>query len=247
MDARSRFLEAVLGAAGATALQPLLKSDAVAAYLVPRAAAAWLQALPVGRASAPGGGCRVALCKSATGLFDGVADVNGTEYAFTAAAPAHVAAVVSLAVGAPPGRPDLRDVDLARLGKTVDLLAKAQQARRGGPQTGAAARPVEPTAPEAPEPIQKQPAGKPKLPKVPKPKQPPKPLRLSVSESLRACGVCRGRQFKGADFTGCFCLRDLAKSVKVEVLDWGAGFELRFGSGWDGDAVVTLLDALGKR
>lgn len=257
MTKRDSFLEAVLGISGAAVLDRLSKaSPELAAYLLPRAAVAWVNSigasdLPWALPGVPDQ--RFVLAKRGD-RFVGVAEVGGLEYAFDGARPEHVAAVIAVSLGAPPGQPDLREVDLARLGKTVDALVKAQ--KKGGAEagTGLHAGAIAPTPPAAPTPTappapKAGKSSKPKLPKVGKPAQAtkPKPLKLSVSESRKPCGVCGKTQFRGAEFTGCTCFADLAKGVDVSIADHGAGFELGLTSEWDHDAIFTFLEAVGRR
>lgn len=242
MKPAQAFLTAVLGARGAAALQPLSKaSPDLAAYVVPRAAVAWLQLTSDFEGALPGTDTICAFRKSEDG-YTGILD----DYAFTSAPMEHLAAAVSVLLDAAPGRPDLRDLDLARLGKTIDALAKTQKKRGAGGEagTGVAAAPIPPDAPEPPTSVA-PPKPKPgKLPKLAKPKKPvvPQKLALSVADSQKSCPVCRGTQFRGTEFRGCYCLRGLAKSVDVRLV--ATGFELTFGAGWDADTIAILRESL---
>jgi hypothetical protein len=252
------FMTAVLGPSGAAALDSLAKaSDDLAAFLLPRTAVAWLQGLPAGELydGLPGVTTRFLLAKTADTIpvFSGVAAVGGTEYAFDDAPVEHVAAVIAVALGADPGSPDLREVDVARLGKTVDLLVKAR--KKGGAEggTGLVAGPIAPEPPAAPTPTAPT-APKPQAAKTLKPKavKPPKPaakmaagtLKLSEAEARHPCDTCQAPQFWGSAFMGCFCLRGLAKSSSVTKV--AGGYDLNLGEDWDDDAVLTLLEAVGR-
>lgn len=258
MSKRNDFLSAVLGR-GAEVLDRLAKaSPEVSAYLVPRVAAAWVSQVD-GADAIPGvPEQRFVLSKAGDGTYHGVAELGGTEYAWVHAPVSHVAAVIAVAIGAEPGRPDLKDVDLARLGKTIDLLVKSKKEPAIG--TGGAAAATPPLAPEPPsmggpdsEPTAastklnwakaKTKKLKPKLPKLAAPKAPK--VKLTLSEAVTPCQVCRGTQFQGQSFRGCFCLRDLAKSARsVQV---PGGYELVLGQDWDNDAVLTLLECVGRK
>jgi hypothetical protein len=152
-------------------------------------------------------------------------------------------------LGATPGKLDLRDIDLARLAKTIDALVKSKKGKASTPGTGLHAAPIAPEPPIAPTPVAPT-MPKPdaaKKPKVEKPKtkaeKPKLPkLRLSISDSFKTCSVCRAKNISGVDFVGCHCFKALAKQVSVEVMNWGSGFELSFGPDWDQDAVETLQE-----
>lgn len=253
MLSRDIFLDSVLGTAGVDALTPLIKaSPEIAAYILPRAVVAFINTILPGIATELPN-CPVFLTKSNLG-YSGVAELNGSEYAFSDADASHVAAVVSIALDAKPGRPNLKDVDLARLGKTIDALVKAQRRRHGEASvgTGTNAAPIPPEAPEPPVPTQTAEQKKTKRPRLPRPTKPGKKtetstLRLSVSESLVPCQICGKKQMLGTSFVGCICFQALAKSVKVKVMDWGAGFELTLGPEWGPEGALTLRESMRKR
>ncbi len=254
MTRRASFLVAVLGKAGAKALTALAdSSELVDAVLTPRAAMAWLHASSSHNGTVPGlPDTALTLVKTETG-YTGEVRLAAGNHVFTSTAIEHVAAAITLAVGEPvAARPGLRDVDLARLGKTLDLLAKAQVsplARSEGGK-GVAAQARTPKAPEAP--TAKAPTTtrkKPKLPRAPggvKAASTPKPLKLSEAEARKPCSVCLVSQFKGAEVQLCYCLRDLRKGLYAVPLSKG-GFELTFGGDWDTDAVLVLLEAVGRK
>jgi hypothetical protein len=80
-------------------------------------------------------------------------------------------------------------------------------------------------------------------PKAPKAKSPT--LKVTKAQSEVECGVCGGHQFQGPKFTGCLCFQDLAKAVRVTVLD--DGYNLEFKADWDQDSILTLLESLGRK
>jgi hypothetical protein len=218
----TRFLVAVLGRTGATALAALAKADpSLAGYVVPRAALAWLGHVgaTIDLPGVPEGA--VALSKSDTG-FDGAVVIDGTGYNLAKADAATVATALSLAVGVTPAlAPGLRDRDLAKLGHTIELLAKAQARKPEIEGTGHAAAAIAPTAPTPPTPTAPNSNNRSAL-KIPmKPRKPegaPKPrtapLALSEADEHRKCSACGASQFSNGKFRGCYCIRNkIAKSI----------------------------------
>lgn len=244
------FLKAILGAAGASAMAPLIEaSPGLAAYLPARAALSWVSATASYTGFIPGTEIPLVLQKTEYGWNGGVG--SDSIYAFDSAPAAHVAAALTVFLDATPGRPDLKEIDFARLGKTIDALVKAQKNKGAAAGTGVHAKPIGPdapipptaTAPDAPA------AGKPKkskLPKKPKPAAAAKPasMKLTLSESRHICPVCLGSQFKDQSFKGCWCFRSLSKSVTAVAVP--GGYNLTFGDDWDEDAVLTLSESLGR-
>ncbi len=123
----------------------------------------------------------------------------------------------------------------------VDELEKAKV----GPGKPAGA--IAPKPPEAPTASAPAPTTAAMTPKLPKPSAPPKlpKMKLSLSEASRKCPVCVTAQFRGDAFTGCLCLRDLAKHSKVVSTD-DTGHTLQLSSAWDREAIATLLEAVGR-
>lgn len=162
-------------------------------------------------------------------------------------------------------------IAVAELRKLRLEMTKAAKSPSGGAEPPGPAHaptpPQAPTAPEAPQPTQtsKGPtvSVKPKLPKLPTPKaatdqvqtgpgtgapKQPKPkspsLKVTKAEAEAEC-ICGGKQFKDDKFIGCVCFADLAKAVSVTVLD--DGYNLTFGSSWDQEAILTLIESLGRK
>lgn len=246
MTPRARFLAAVLGARGAAALAPVVKAEpALEAFLLPRAAVAWLGTVTEHDGTIPGTATRLVLRKTARGL-SGVVDL-GQPYAFVDAPVHHVTAALTVALGAAPGRPDLRDVELARLGKTVDALVKAGGKARGAEHgTGVHAKPIAPEPPAAPTPTAPEAPGakprkKPKLPRPPKTTE----VKLTRTEATALCLTCRTRhRLEGTAWRPCHCLAGLSKA---EARVAGDAVVLVLGQDWDRDATITLLDVVGRR
>lgn len=99
-----------------------------------------------------------------------------------------------------------------------------------------------PTAPEAPKgqlaPQSVAPSSNKKGPQTAKAE-----VRITKSEADYACSVCDGEQFTKGKFTGCYCLRDLAKHTKTEAD--AKGYVVKFDSEWS-DLDIELFKDIVK-
>lgn len=217
-----RFLTAVLGSTGAGAFTALAKADpGLAGYLVPRAALAWLSHVGA-TVDLPGVPEGAVILHRSESSFDGAVVIDGTAYDLAKADAATVATAISLAVGVTPAlAPGLKDRDLARLGHTIDLLAKSQAKKPEVAGTGKAAAAIAPTAPTpptlaAPDATQHSRVQIPLRPKKPAGAPKPKTAALALSEidEHRKCTACGASQFHNGKFRGCYCIRSkIAKSI----------------------------------
>ena len=123
----SSFLHAVLGPPAAALERLGAASPAVGAVLVPRAVTAWLAA-GLESATVPGTDIPYSLAKSDAGWTGRVGDL---ELLNASDARAAAAVLVHLDVEAVP--PPGKDVDLARLGKTVTALVRVRHLRKAAP------------------------------------------------------------------------------------------------------------------
>lgn len=254
MDGRKvRFLKAVLGEDGATALQKAaLRSETLESLLIPRTVLAWLglAARSEYRGQIPGVANTYISFKKNEDGFDGEISVVDEIYAFNKASLYHVAASVAVSMGADKEKasPDLKDVDLTRLGKSIDLLVKARAVTRELLNKRAEKAPkkkaVRQDLMDGQATLEKSLAATPKkrLPRATN--KPVLSLRLSEQQLESKCPVCACAQVNGGRFVGCMCFRALSKSVKVE--KEGKTLCLTFGSGWDRDSVEVFLQSLGN-
>lgn len=132
-DKKTAFLREVLGADGAEALlKAVRRSPQLDAVLVPRAILSWtMSAASWGyQGHIPGvAGSAVTFKKSETpGLFSGSLNAYGMTVSFSDSTLYRLAAHVSEVLQAAPSPTDkrLRNLDIARLGKSIDVLVKAQ-------------------------------------------------------------------------------------------------------------------------
>ncbi len=249
----SRFLVAVLGRTGASALGTLAKADpGLAGYLVPRAALAWLRHVGA-TVDLPGvAEAGVVLHKTEAG-FDGAVVIDGTGYDLAKADAATVAVALSLSVGVTPAlAPSLRDRDLAQLGNTIELLAKAQAKKPEVEGTGKAAAAIAPIAPAQPTPTApdtsqhgrvKIPLRPAKPPGAPKPRTAPLAL-AEVPAHGKKCSVCDTSQFRAGKFVGCRCIRSMVKSMGVAPTATGVALTL---DRLQPDQADLVLERLGGR
>lgn len=235
---REQFLKYALGPRGAKILSTLAKhSTEVADILASRVVIGWLNHGDIATLP-PSIDFPATLSKSESG-WSGRASLNGMVHQFSDVSTEHVAAVVSMIIGLPAKSIRVNNLDLARLGKTIDLLVKAQTMSHDAPDRGAHAGHIEADAHEAPV----GPSKKPRLPKKPKPLQPKtNALNLTKQEAATKCGVCMAGQFQGARFTGCHCFRELHKNVICETTD--IGYRLTFDSKWSTEDISTFIQTV---
>ena len=128
------FLEKILGPSY-KALESLLKTD-LEGVVVARAALAWLKNAPEGDLFC---GCPM-LYKSEDGI-SGLVECNGGNYLFVDSTPEHATAALVSSLGLSLDKSFTKDLDLAKLGHSLDLLVKAQSKAPDEPLLGQTAKP----------------------------------------------------------------------------------------------------------
>jgi hypothetical protein len=127
-DRKVQLLVGILGQEGANALRKAVeRSRELESVLVPRAILAWLGV--AGRKDYAGNvpgvdGTEMRFIKSENG-FTGSVKVDGRSIGFTEAGVFQLASAIAVAIGADQNPDDIKDIDLFRLGKSIDMLAKA--------------------------------------------------------------------------------------------------------------------------
>ncbi len=263
------YLSAILGSQGAQALEKAAqRSPQLVPALLPRAVLSWISLMaPLGFSGEIPGSSGTHLSfdapltkaegEGAAQQYAGTVKVKDNTYKFKNASLYQLAAAVLLSLNANVSTADLEDKELAKLGKSIDLLVKANfygplaKADLPGAVAGPKAplAPSGPTAPSAP----KVGAGTPKAPSLPKPSNPGKiklpslklklpGLKVGKSEMGNQCSICSKTHFKGNSFVGCNCLKDLAKSVTSETKP--DGVILSFGNGWTQETFELLQGIL---
>ena len=129
---RYAFLQAILGTDGAQALAKATeRQPALAPVLIPRAIMSWLDLLDRDgdyEGDLPGvDNAYLEFAKSECG-YTGIISVGNSSWGFEAATSLHLAASIGVALGVDADAldPEMRNVDLQRLGKSLDLLVKAR-------------------------------------------------------------------------------------------------------------------------
>lgn len=129
-EAEQKFLKASLGEEGAAALLKAVgREPKLASVLIPRAIVGWLQFVTHNEYEGPIPGIDnsyVQFTKAQTG-FTGVLGLSDGVYEFQKSSLYHLASAISLAIGHEPESidPEVRNVVLNKLGKSIDTLAKA--------------------------------------------------------------------------------------------------------------------------
>jgi hypothetical protein len=268
---RYGFLVATLGEDGAQALAKAAeRAPVLQAVLVPRAILAWLQNVEDFEGELPGVENSYLCFSKSENTYTGTVSLGDTAYGFEAATPLQLAASIGIALGVDADAldPSLKDVDLQRLGKSVDILVRARRTvadiRKAEPP-GPAAAPQQQGKPEAAMPPIKQPRqadikADTKKPKTGIPAVKPKTsigaqadlkadlgpqVKLTRAQAQRPCPVCAQQQFRGERLVGCLCFADLAKSA--EAVRTTEGYTVTFGSEWDAEGIEVFLEGLQGR
>jgi len=132
-DKKTRFLREVLGPDGAEALfKAVRRSPVLSQVLVPRTIISWTLSASAYGYQGPLPGLTKSFVEfrksESPGLYSGSLTVGDDTIPFTNTTLYRLAAHVAIALGTEPGavHADLRDLDLARLGKSIDILTKAR-------------------------------------------------------------------------------------------------------------------------
>jgi hypothetical protein len=220
---RLNLLPKILGIEGHKALEPLLKNNCLASFILPKAVVSYLDIAQDGQIDLEG----LSVSKSQN-LYSGSININKTEYEFSDASGTEVAALICLAQNKRP-ESDLKGLDLAKLSKTITALVKAQATSK------------EPLASMA----------KPREPEEPEPQIPPdnsngikrgpavaKTMMVPDKHTSKACKACGKDLWKNKEFVGCTCVKSMSKSVTTKTIP---GYSvLTFGSGLDVDSIVLM-------
>lgn len=220
------FLKTALGEDGATAMRKsVAKNPDLENYLIPRTLLSFIQHYESGTVGP------AMFAKSATGYTLNNKAVE-SEY--------HLVAELVEFLGCDVQPFDLTDVELRRLGKSLDSLVKLRKAvdilKTDPPGPSAQPRkPEEPVKPIQPQAPSTGAAKKPKLPKL-------SMLNVEQNQLGKSCPDCDCAFFKNNRFVGCICTKELAKSVKTTV--YGDGVVLDFGSDVSAKEILDLKGIL---
>jgi len=124
------FLKAVLGQDGASALRKAAdRLGGLEDAILPRAVMAWLSVAARGdyEGAIPGiDDSYLDFTKSANGTYSGSIAMGEGVFPFQNATSFHLAASIALSLGAEDLSDDFKDMDLVKLGKSIDIMAKAK-------------------------------------------------------------------------------------------------------------------------
>jgi hypothetical protein len=224
------LLKHLVGDKGLEALRPLLKNETLAAFITPRLVTGWLRKSTYGELKLQP---FQALVKTGYG-YDGNIQLKEVNYIFEKATEEQVAAMVSVTLEQKV-EPTIKDLDLAKLSKTLDLLIKVEPRYEPKEVISTAAPKLEPV-----EATDKQP---PVVNRVQR-RRFSKTMLVTDKESKSLCKLCGKSQFDKGEFKGCTCLKSLAKSVKCEVK--GCNYLLTFNNDCGLDELMTVAEAIGR-
>jgi hypothetical protein len=234
----SDFLIAALGDDGAKAIsRAIAKTPELENYLVPRTLLGWTFAKSEYEGVLPGVDLYISFNKTEKGFTGSIGTSNTPAAPFEVPDEYRLVAEIITNMGFDFKKFEGTDLQLARLGRSIDALLKAREAiaflKAGVDLPGQTAKPQKPKAPGKPEQPTKQPAigQKPKLPKLPV-------LKLEVQDADKPCKRCGGKMFKSQKFIGCMCWRDLAKHSATSV--YADGIVVEFTKNADKSAVIVL-------
>ena len=230
----------ILGNSGASAMEKLLKTD-LSSYLVSRVIVGWLRNESVGTINIPDS-CPLQSLSKSSGGYNGSSKFGELDYNFDNADEKHVAAVIAVLLNQNISISTPRDIDLAKLAKTIDALIKIQKKPNNlTHDTTTIAEPVEPTPPTPAQPVNPpQVQRRRTIPKLPR-----TTLKLSEAASNKDCKICGEKSFTNNKYTGCYCFKPLAKDIKT-CKDIN-GYKLFLGDSWDDEAILTLMEHFNGR
>lgn len=254
------FLKNVLGEDGLQACNRVnQKMPAMQTILAPRTILSWLT-LAVRTnydGEIPGvNQTYMSLSKHEQGI-SGIIISNGDSYEFANDDILDVASTLSVVLGVENLLidPILKNTDISKLGKSIDMLVKARVISNNTVQEessseeskmdkveepGGAAAPKKPKKPEMPQvPVAVAPTMNKPMKTVSKSFE----LHIKKSQSEKMCPECGIRQFRADKFSGCMCFRSLAKTVSTKVVKDGYVLSLNKSS-WDSETIQTLIASL---
>jgi hypothetical protein len=197
-------------------------SEFVKSSLLPRTVFGWVKASEAFEGKLPGSNIDCKLIKSEAGYC---LDLDGTRFQGT---PERISAAIVLTLDSNPVSYSYKPSDIARLGKTIDLLIKAGN--------------YHPKA-EVAKPLEAIDAGKTetKMPKKTKLPYQKRVLAFKKSCANNRCNCCGGIPFKNDKFVGCYCMKSLAKHTVTGELN-ADYYLLDLGPEWDAAAITILIE-----
>jgi hypothetical protein len=240
----TQLVKSILGEPGYKAMENLLTvAPEINKYVVPRTIVGWLRNLPYSSINKLENTPFSSLTKSGYG-FSGEALIDNEKLTFQYVPEEYIAAVISIACNQKIEPIEMENVglmkniglNLAKLGKTLDLLIKANINTEPNDQPDKTA-PAQHNEPEAPIPAKVNQA-KLRIPGISKTKK----IKLTLSEKENKCPLCKTGMFDKLQFVGCNCFKPLAKSITTTRNIFGLVLECN--EDIDQDAYLTLAKVL---
>ncbi len=252
MSRSVRFLKAVIGENGTVALLKSVESNPqFENVILPRAIYSWLNAIEEYNGKLPGTLIPLNLQKNDLG-FSGDIAVNDTLLKFENDSVFRVMGSISIALNSKSISANIKEHDLMRLGKNIDILVKSNIAKKRVTSLSELKSRIKGKTLKKEDPASAKQgftrAGKPSEPKQPlgfeeptyvQTKQQFQTKRFGKSELNTRCGGCSMLLFKNEEFRGCLCFHELAKYTTT--LKKGDDILLSFGKEWDNEALLALL------
>jgi hypothetical protein len=236
-----KFMTQVLGEEAAQALQRgCSKSEELQSLMGPRVILAWINEHPEFNGNIPGVPESLLSFKKSEGYLEGSIELGQYAYTFAQADDTHLAATLTVILGGAQPKPErIRTPELADLGKSVDKLVKSRILRliKQAQDAATSAPPQKQLEPEAPE-------GNQRDKQTQRTVQTPK-MQVTKSQSDHKCSTCGAPSFRREQFTGCYCMKSLAKyasSVPCE-----CGYEISFHQMWTNSNIQLLKDIMGVK
>lgn len=251
-DKSIAFLNEILGKDDLKVLKKAISSsNELKSLLLPRVVLSWIDIssqLEDTFVAYPELGIKFDFKKNEEG-FTGYIVIDKEKYAFQNIDLNHLAASLSVALGAQELELPSRNLEIVNLGKSIDLLVKSKILKKRikkdkdtkkFEQPGGKAKEIPPVDPIEPR-MQDDAVGVKKRPShVATGAKIFKSIKISKNQSLLKCHLCNQPYFNNKNFIGCFCLSELSNCIKTEETE--DGFLLKSKSLSD-EEFLTILES----
>lgn len=225
----------VLGPVGAKALITTQERYPELKGMLPRVTLGWLKNVSAHSPTIaiPGTKATLTLKKNEDDTFAGALKCEELHYTFESADLYHLSAITSKVFDFTDSF-DIQSDLYHKLSKSLDQLVKEAPSGNAG-----FIEPTQVLPPQAPMKSNK----KPKLPRKSTLSLPA--VKIEKSEFSALCPVCKSTSFNNSKFTGCKCIKNLSKSVKIEEGLHGSVVIVP-GNDWNMDDVEKLILSVKK-
>ena len=198
------FIKSVLGETGLSVVDNLIKKyPQLESYIIPRTIISWLRTNDEFKNldNTP----FVVLNKSEN-EYSGCVVLKSENFDFKKVSEQYIAAIVTTECGFDLCKTKIKNIDLARLGKTIDLLSKAQnEVNFEHNQRAKNLQFDEPILPEQTPKIKEKKTFR--IPRI------NKQIKLNKNELDNICFICKEKLISHGNFLGCTCFKPMAKSI----------------------------------